>query len=994
MICLFVCGCLLCFTADGFAENPVGNETKVKSGLLQRVPWTTSRVVGSPEPPAPYKVEPAFPKLTFDRPLAITNAPGINRLFVVEQAGKIYSFVNDLNTDKLDLVVDLKQARPKLTAIYGLTFHPDFARNRFVYICYVVKSEQPQGTLVSRFDMNDGDVPQIDAGSERKIITWKSGGHNGGCLKFGPDGFLYIATGDGSGPSPPDTLRAGQDVSNLLSSILRIDVNSADKGKEYRVPSDNPFVDLPDARPEIWSYGFRNPWKMSFDSQTGDLWVGDVGWEQWEMIYRVQKGGNYGWSVKEGRQLVLPGQKRGPTPILPPTVEHPHSEAASITGGFVYHGSRLKELKGAYIYGDYQTGKVWALRHKDGQMQQLTELANTPLQLVGFGEDNAGEVYLLDHNRSKQIYRLTPNPKQGNQRDFPRKLSQTGLFSSVQNETPAPGVIPYSINAHHWADHTHSKRWLAVPDRKQIEIDKQGHWKYPDGSVLAKTVSIEMEAGVPGSSRRLETQILHREDGSWRPYTYVWNDEQTDAQLADKNGFSRTLTIRDPRAPDGRREQTYRFAARAECLICHNPWVETRTTVFGVQTASALAADARQLNTDHSYGGRTGNQLATFKQIGLLSGHVPESIEQAQKFVDPYDEAADLNDRARAYLHVNCFHCHQFNAGGAANIQLSHELPLEKTQTIDVRPTQGTFGITDARIIVPGDPFGSVLYYRIAKLGRGRMPRVGSREVDERAANLFYDWIAQLPAKSTPAVANSRGAAQAADVAAVETIRKSKSTKARKEAIRQLTASTRGAVALLRLKEHAGLPEAVHREIVAATKHHAQSEIRDLFERFVPAAQRVKRLGSVVNQAEILSLQADAARGQAVFFSESAGACKNCHQVNKKGETLGPDLSQIGKKYPRDQLLGQILEPSKSMDPKYVPYLLETIQGRVFTGLLAEKTEHEVVLKTAQNKLVRVKTEDVELLVRRQKSIMPELLLRDMTRQQVADLLAYLAALK
>src|SRR5436309_900374 len=169
--------------------------------------------------------------------------------------------------------------------------------------------------------------PRCDPKSEKILITWLAGGHNGCDMHFGPDGFLYISTGDGADPNPPDRLDTGQDLSDLLSSILRIDVDREDPGKPYAVPPDNPFVNMAGARPEIWSYGFRNPWRMSFDRATGDLWVGDVGWELWEMVYRVTKGGNFGWSVMEGRQQVRPEAKRGPTPILPPALDFPHTEA-------------------------------------------------------------------------------------------------------------------------------------------------------------------------------------------------------------------------------------------------------------------------------------------------------------------------------------------------------------------------------------------------------------------------------------------------------------------------------------------------------------------------------------------------------------------------------------------------------------------------------------------------------------------------------------------
>jgi uncharacterized repeat protein (TIGR03806 family) len=977
-----------------------------------RVPWTSSKITGTPEPPPPYTVEPAFPRLTFKFPVVLVPAGRTDRLFVGELQGKIYSFPEDPGTAKADLALDVAKIHPDLTMFYGLVFHPKFDENRFVYVCYVLKNDLPDGSIVSRFEVSRTDPPTIDPRSEKVLLTFWSGGHNGGCLDFGTDGYLYISTGDGVGPSPPDTKMTGQDCSDLLSSVLRIDVDRPAPGKPYGIPADNPFVNTPGVRPEIWAFGFRNPWRMSIDRATGDLWVGDVGWELWEMVDKVKRGGNYGWSVMEGPQPVHVEGRRGPTPILAPTRAHPHSEAASITGGYVYHGTRLPELAGAYIYGDYQTGTIWGLRCSGDTATWQRELARTPIHLAAFGESNSGELYLVDHDRTHQIYRLILNPAARAQQHFPRLLSQTGLFASTHNHQPAPGVIPYSVSSPLWSDGATAERLLAVPGTGPIGLDERGNWLFPEGSVLVRTVSIDSPAGEFGNRWRAETQILHFESDAWRPYTYVWNDEQTDAVLADTGGANKTITVHDPAAPDGRRERAYRVNSRAECVLCHNPWVERKTTIFGVQSASPLGVNTAQLhrNVDHRSGPI--NQLTAWHEIGLLGwrsdlGNVMTRLQRSgflgwipalpdePGLVDPYDESADLGRRARSYLQTNCSHCHQFNAGGTANIALGFDVPLDKTQTVDVRPIQGTFQIAGARIIAPGDPSRSVLYYRICKLGGGRMPRAGSTEVDVRATRMIHDWITGMPAPKPESPAGTVSV-PAEDRAALGALRRSDDTapQARTGAIRRLLSTTRGALLLLGLVDRGPMPDSLRREVVALARSSSAVEVRDLFERFIPESERVKRLGDAVDRLAILALRGDLARGREVFTANPAAQCKTCHKAGDVGESIGPELSKIGAKYDRAAMLDHILEPSRTIDPQFVAYLLETKDGRVTTGLIVEKNAREVVLKDAQGKLQRVPGSEVEQLVPQSRSLMPELLLRDLTAQQVADLLEYLSALK
>jgi len=357
-------------------------------------------------------------------------------------------------------------------------------------------------------------------------------------------------------------------------------------------------------------------WKFSFDRANGDLWGGEVGQDLWEMVYKIVKGGNYGWSVQEGAHPFRPERKRGPTPIQKPIVEHPHSDYRSITGGFVYRGSQYKELFGHYIYGDYDTGKVASLKYDGGKVVSQQELVDTPLRIVAFGEDHAGEIYLVDFIGGA-IHRLVPAPATQQAAAFPRKLSETGLFASTKDHTPAPGLIPYSVNSELWSDHAIKERFIALPGTTQIDFDAVEYpqpapgaprgWRFPDGTVLVKTFSMEMEKGNPASRRRLETRLLHFEqlegneevgDQVWQGYTYVWNDEQTDAVLLDKQGLDRKLTIRDTSSPGGVREQTWHFPSRSECTLCH-----TMPAKF------ALGVNTLQMNKDHDYGGVKANQL-------------------------------------------------------------------------------------------------------------------------------------------------------------------------------------------------------------------------------------------------------------------------------------------------------------------------------------------------------------------------------------------------
>ncbi len=1032
-------------------------------GLSERTYWTTSQFRGRPEPPPPYRVQRAFSKLNFNHPTVITNAPGTERLFVGEQGGKVYSIPNDPGVAAPDLFLDTHQLVKHVNAtqgvslspeaFYGLTFDPNFIENRYCYVCYVVRNNKgsggayAEGTRVTRLTVSRTEPPVCDVASEQLIIAWLQGGHNGGCLKFGPDGCLYISSGDGSPVFPPDGLNSGQNMSSLLSKVLRIDVRNSHSGRPYTIPSDNPFVSTPGVRGETWAYGLRNPWKMSFDRKSGELWLGDVGWELWELVYRVRPGDNYGWSLVEGRQPVHVERQRGPTPIVPPTIEIPHTEGASITGGFVYRGKKFPELYGQYVFGDWETRRVWGVNVDGPQLGERKEIVEPVVRIVDFAEDNSGELYLLDYDDGT-VFTLVPNDAKPSDTPFPRKLSETGIFSSVAEHRVAPGVVPFSIQSEQWADHALSERFVAVPGRESIKLHGKTRqlpgtmfsriMDFPLDSLLIKTLALEMQHGDPASRRRIETQVLHFDGREWQGYSYEWNDAQTDATLVERTGKRRQLTVDDPHAPGGKREQSWWFPSRMECIRCHNPWTEY-----------TLAFTVPQLNRAHDYPQARDNQLRTLRHIGLFEPPVEprdpldpykhaepaKSPELLPRYADPFDTSVDINARARSYLHVNCAHCHRFNGGGSSHIYLSHELSLKDTKSLALRPTQGTFGIHDAQLLAPGDPYRSVLYYRLAKIGPGHMPHIGAKLIDERGVKLVHDWIQQLPtryedasqlehlatldepsalereAEEAPrarwlialrqaqqakrALPNDDDLAHAAKQAAEQAAQRAQSRREERPRIigEFLATPIRAAMLASALRENR-LPAATQREAIELAMKVSDAAIRDLFESFVPDEQRTKRIGESFRGDELLALKGDAEQGRRLFHESNTVQCRNCHRIRGQGIELGPELTQIGKKLDRAKLLESITQPSLNIEPKYALWLVETKSGLVLSGLLVSKDEQAIVLRDAQNKEHRVAAAEVEGLYPQRKSFMPELLLRDFTPQQVADLLAYLSTLK
>lgn len=278
--------------------------------------------------------------------------------------------------------------------LLGLAFHPKFAENGLFYLNYTLPRSGT--TRIAEWSVASGADPTAATPTEKRVlleVPQPYANHNAGQLQFGPDGFLYIGLGDGGSGGDPHG--HGQNPNTLLGSMLRIDVDRAGEGTPYAIPPDNPFVGNAAARQEVWAYGLRNPWRYAF-APDGRLVVADVGQNAWEEVDIVEKGGNYGWNVREGRHCYEPARNCATDGLIEPIFEYGRDLGASITGGYVYDGA-IAELKGRYLFGDFATGRVWALELPDGvRPVEAVELGKFPIALVTFGRDAAGEVYLAD----------------------------------------------------------------------------------------------------------------------------------------------------------------------------------------------------------------------------------------------------------------------------------------------------------------------------------------------------------------------------------------------------------------------------------------------------------------------------------------------------------------------------------------------------------------------------------------------------------------------
>ncbi|MCA9492585.1 MAG: PQQ-dependent sugar dehydrogenase, partial [Myxococcales bacterium] len=476
-------------------------------------------------------------------------------------------------------------------------------------------------------------------------------------------------------------------------------------GSPYAIPPDNPFASG-GGRPEIYAWGLRNPWRYSFDAATGDLWLADVGQDRIEEIDLVRLGGNYGWNRMEG-DACYAAPNCNPTGLELPVVTMDHSEGHnSVTGGVVYRGSAIPDLVGRYVWADYSSGQIFALGEDpvtgDPVRMDLLPTGIDPTH-VGAGAD--GELIFVSRNNG--LYRLEPTGNPGPS-TFPQTLEETGCFDATGG--PLPMLVPFEVAHPFWSDGADKERFLAIPDGARMTVDAEGRVVFPLGSVLVKQFRV--------SGKKVETRLLVRhDDGAWAGYAWAWDDTGTAATLL---AGAQTVT--------GGAGEDWRVPSRAECLRCHN-----------LDGGQPLGPRIDQLDIDATQAnGWVENQIDELVRLDMMEA--PASRPGA---LVALDSTAPVEERARAWLDVNCAFCHLPAGPGGGTLDLRVETPLASTGMC-AAPERGDLGITGALVVTPGDPSLSILSSRIGRRDVHMMPPLGTTQVDVVGSGVVDQWITEL----------------------------------------------------------------------------------------------------------------------------------------------------------------------------------------------------------------------------------------------------------
>jgi len=730
----------------------------------------------------------AFPGVAFTQPICLATEPGNNRrLYVCEKAGVI-GLIPDASAaspTKLTFFNLAGLVTPRTTenfrtvdecGLLGLAFHPKYAENRYFYVFYsvhiLIGTEFELHQRLSRFRTQEGNPNAVEP-TEYVLLEQidDQGNHNGGDIHFGPDGYLYISVGDGGGQN--DVGMNSQRIDrDFFSAIMRIDVDKKEGNAEpnphpnpaehpggqtadavkrdggiarYSIPADNPFIGadafggLPVVedyvRTEFWAVGLRNPWRFSFDGT--DIWCGDVGGSKREEVNFIEKGKNYGWIYREGLGTggSLGGRPPQPAGVVYQNPVHnyprrgsttvPQSEipdtlrGESIIGGRIYRGS-IASLAGKYIFGDHLSGGVWSMNTNGTGVTRLAGNSG----ISAFGADPWNQDLLIADWDGNEILRLVANTVIGN---YPDTLTETGLFSDVEDLTPAPGLIPYSVNLPFWSDHAEKTRWFTVPDANAtFTWSKDGLWTLPTGTVWVKHFEMEMQRGVAASKKRIETRLIAKNASGAYGVSYKWNAAGTEATLAADGGESFVLAVTENGTAV---PQTWSIPARSQCMSCHTP-----------QAGYALSFNTRQLNFENEILGHAGNQLTTLFGQGYLSGD-PGSPNFLPRHLRADEDEYSVEARVRSYLAVNCSYCHK--PGGTALGAWDGRPEILLSQTGLINGSAANNGGNEAnKLVVPGDTLHSIVLNRVGMTnGFTRMPPLGSNVIDSANVALLTGWI-------------------------------------------------------------------------------------------------------------------------------------------------------------------------------------------------------------------------------------------------------------
>ncbi|MDB4575704.1 PKD domain-containing protein [bacterium] len=733
-------------------------------------------------PDADWATQNAFPNLTFMEPTRIIEHPTQSKFFIVSKDGQVNVIDDNPAANTKTLFLDLRgQVRTPTVGeggLSGLVFHPEYgdpvSPNRgYVYVWYRAPSGGTDDGYqrLSRFTVPDG-ASSVDPSSEFIMIQQydRSPNHGGGSMFFGPDGFLYLGVGD-EGNCCDRTLSTQRLDLGLFSGVLRIDVDQdpdrshpiirqpldpaappatweSSYSQGYYIPNENPFNDPSGANlEEFYSIGLRHPWVISYDSDTGNIWTGDVGQNEIEEVDIIFKGANHQWAYKEGS---LPGMIPTPATIIgteaPPIWEYDHSVGFAIIGAGVYRGDLYPELFGKYLFSDFVGGQLWALQQTVNGSADVVKIADVPGGFGGginaYAMTRDGRILMAQTagglNPGGTILELVPQSGAVVTAQPPALLSQTAAFKDLQALTPQTGCIPYDMNVPFWSDAAIKTRWMCVPNDgahdtldEQIIFSENGEWQFPVGAVLMKHFEMEMDEVNPGTQKRLETRFLVHANDGYYGVTYKWRADGSDADLL-LTSFEEDLTIETATGP---RIETWHYPSRTECMRCHTS-----------NAGGVIGPNTRQLNGDYHYPDTAApvNQLSTLNGLGIFSPAIIEAdIPTFLTSTPTNDTSASLTARARSYLDSNCQYCHR-PGGVRANFDARLTTPLVDQGLINA-PLNEPSGLPGEAIIVPESLTHSALYSRVnATSDMSGMPPLAKDFVDASGVSVLADWIISL----------------------------------------------------------------------------------------------------------------------------------------------------------------------------------------------------------------------------------------------------------